>query len=309
MQTVLITGGTGFIGKALSQSLLQKGYAVIILSREAGKKAGPDGISYAVWNIAGQTIDRDAIVKADYIIHLAGAGVADQRWTKKRKQEIVDSRVNSGKLIVDSLRSIPNKVKAVISASGIGWYGEDELAAPNTSQTDPRKFVEQDPPAADFLGETCKKWEASIAPLKEIGKRVVTLRTGIVLGKEGGALKEFLRPLKFGVAAILGSGKQVISWIQMDDLVKMYIAAIENDTMEGVYNAVSPHPVTNKELTIQLAKSRKRFYIPIHVPAFMLKMILGEMSIEILKSATVSAEKISSTGFQFDFPDINSAFR
>ncbi len=301
MATILITGGTGLVGKALGQALLGKGYTVIILSRQAGKKSAVANLSYAAWDVEKQTIDEEAISAADYIIHLAGAGVAEKRWTKKRKQEIVDSRIKSSQLIVDSLKTIPNKVKAIASASAIGWYGADP-SIPN-----PKPFEENHPADGTFLGNTCKLWEESIEPVTQLGKRLVKLRIGIVLSNDGGALSEFKKPLQFGVAAILGSGKQIISWIHIDDLVRMFIAAIENSTMNGVYNAVAPIPVSNKELTIQLAKSRKQFFIPVHVPSFILKLMLGEMSIEVLKSATVLSNKIELTGFSFKFPTVTTA--
>ena len=301
MDTILITGGTGLVGKALGQSLLKKGYQVIILSRNAGKSSTIAGLSYSQWNVEAQTIERQAIENADYIIHLAGAGVADKRWTKKRKQEIVESRVKSCKLIIDSLTNIPNKVQAVVSSSAIGWYGPDPVI-PN-----PQSFTEEAPAHDDFLGTTCKQWEESIEPVRQLGKRLVKLRTGIVLSTSGGALKEFIRPLRFGVAAVLASGKQIISWIHIDDLVNMYIAAIENENLSGVYNAVAPEPVSNKVLTLQLAKSRKKFFIPIHVPSFLLQLILGEMSVEVLKSATVNSSKIGQAGFHFKFGNISSA--
>jgi uncharacterized protein len=199
------------------------------------------------------------------------------------------------------LKTIPNKVKAVVSASAIGWYGSDPII-PN-----PKPFEENNPADETFLGNTCKQWEESIEPVTQSGKRLVKLRIGIVLSKDGGALSEFKKPLQFGVAAILGNGKQIISWIHIDDLVRMFIAAIENSTMNGVYNAVAPVPVSNKNLTIQLAKSRKKFFIPVHVPSFILKLILGEMSIEVLKSATVRSNKIELTGFNFKFPTVTAA--
>jgi len=303
MATILITGGTGLIGKALTNALLEKNYKVIILSRGLiGQQADTNNPSFAKWDIQSQHIDKAAISNADYIIHLAGAGVADKRWTKKRKQEILDSRVKGSELIVKALQEIPNKVKAVISASAIGWYGPDPVI-PN-----PKPFREDDPNDHAFLGETCKRWEESLAPISKMGKRLVKLRTGIVLSKDGGALKEFKNPLRFGVAAILGSGKQVISWIHIDDLVRLYIAAIEDQNMNGVYNAVAPVPVSNKKLTLQLARTQKgNFFIPVHVPSFVLKIVLGEMSVEVLKSATVSCDKVHYCGFVFLFPSIESA--
>jgi uncharacterized protein len=303
MATILITGGTGLIGKALTNALLEKKYKVIILSRDLGKQHTKNhNLSLAQWDVNSQHIDKAAIANADYIIHLAGAGVADKRWTKKRKQEIIDSRVKGSQLIVKALQEIPNNVKAVISASAIGWYGPDPVI-PN-----PKPFREDDPNDDAFLGETCRLWEESLEPVRKMGKRLVKLRTGIVLSNEGGALKEFKNPLRFGVSAILGSGKQVISWIHIDDLVRLYIAAIEDQHMNGVYNAVSPDPVSNKKLTLQLSRLQKgNFFIPVHVPSFVLKIVLGEMSIEVLKSATVSCDKIHYSGFVFLYPSIEAA--
>jgi uncharacterized protein (TIGR01777 family) len=242
---------------------------------------------------------------------LAGAGVADKRWSDARKKEIADSRINSCALIVKALSSIPNKVKGVISASAIGWYGPDnQLDDEGNASTglDKRGFTEAANPYPDFLGNTCKAWEDSIAPVKAFGKRLVILRTGIVLSNQGGALVEFKKPLLFKTAAILGSGKQMISWIHVDDLCNQYIYAIENEQMNGVYNAVAPHPVSNQSLTIELAKKIcGSFYIPFYVPAFVLKIALGEMSIEVLKSATVSSHKIEAAGFHFQYPSIHDA--
>jgi uncharacterized protein len=304
MPTVLVTGGTGMIGEALSELLLQKGYEVIILTRTlpAQKNAATIGLSYAIWDVSKQTIDTSAVQKADYIVHLAGAGVADKRWTGKRKKEIIESRTKSSELLVNTLKENSNHVKAVISASAIGWYGADP-SIPNT-----HPFTEINPADNSFLGETCLLWEESIEPIVQLGKRLVKLRTGIVLSKDGGALNEFIKPLRFGIAAILGSGKQIISWLHIDDMCRMYLQAIEDGNMEGVYNAVAPKPVSNKELTLHLAKAmRGKFYIPVYTPAFVLKIGLGELSIEVLKSATVSAEKIRKAGFNFIYPSIDAA--
>jgi uncharacterized protein len=297
MATICITGGTGLIGKALTRYLSAKGHAIIILSRSASNSNQPL-VRYMQWNPENGTIDTKAISESDYIIHLAGAGVADKRWTKKRKEEIRKSRVDGSTLLVKALTETPNKVKAVVSASGIGWYGPDNKNA----------FVETDDFFRDFLGITCQEWEQSIEPVTKLGKRLVKLRTGIVLSNEGGAFVEFKKPLRFGLAAILGSGKQIVSWIHIDDLVRMYEYAIENDELTGVFNAVSPNPVSNKDLTLALAtKMRGRAFITIPVPSAALKLVLGEMSVEVLKSATVSAAKIRNTGFQFLYPSLDAA--
>ncbi len=308
MATVLITGGTGLIGSALTNELLNRGYDVIILTRSPEKYSNTSRLSYAKWDTEEQTIDRDAVTKADYIIHLAGEGIADKRWTAKRKRQIAESRIKSSALLVKALRENVNNIKAVVSASGVGWYGSPSLTFPGGKGTEKSPFDENDPAAEDFLGTTCKEWEASIDPVISLGKRLVKFRTGIVLSKEGGAMKEFKRPLRFGIATILGNGRQIMSWIHLDDLVRLYILAIGNERLNGVYNAVAPHPVTNKKLIIQLARTmRGKFYVPIFVPSFILKMVFGELSIEVLKSATVSCKKIKREGYSFLYPSLTAA--
>lgn len=302
MATILITGGTGMIGTRLTEMLADRGYDVIILTRDTTKHHPSPGVSYANWDIDAQAIDRDAIGKADHIIHLAGAGVADKRWSQARKQEILRSRTESSALIVKALKEYPNKVQSVISSSAIGWYG------PDTASSLKEGFTEDAPADTAFLGETCHQWEASIEPVTGLGIRLVKLRTGIVLSSRGGALVEFRKPVMGGVAAILGNGNQVVSWIHVEDLCSMFLFAVENHSLAGAYNAVAPNPVTNKTLTLTIAqKLRGRFYIPVYVPAFVLKIVLGEMSIEVLKSAHVSARKIQQAGFDFSYPVIDKA--
>jgi uncharacterized protein len=300
METVLISGGTGLIGTALTSALVAKGYDVIVLSRS--KRASTQkNVSYAIWDVKNGIIDPDAIKRADYIVHLAGANVAGKRWTDERKKEIIGSRVKSGELLVKSLKETNNKVKAVISSSAIGYYG------PDPTNVNARPFVETDNPYNDFLATTVQQWEAAIEPVKQLDKRLVLLRTGIVLSNKGGAYAEFKKPLKFGVASVLGTGKQIVSWIHIDDLVQLYVQAIEDERWNGVYNAVSPHPVSNEELIKEMASQRGKLHITAKVPAAILKTMLGEMSIEVLKSTTVSSVKSENEGFQFLYPTIKDA--
>jgi uncharacterized protein len=299
-QTVLITGGTGLVGKALTEALVKKGYKVIILTRNTSGKEQRDDIVYAAWNVSKQEIDIAAVQEADYIIHLAGAGVVEKKWTTAYKKEIQESRTESSRLIIDTLKISSNKIKALISASAIGWYGAD---------TEPVKpFTEDDAADESFLGQTCKLWEAGIEPVTSLGKRLVKFRIGIVLSNDGGALVEFKKPLQFKVAAILGNGKQMVSWVHIDDLCNLFIAAIENKNLSGSYNAAAPNPVSNKVLTLTLAKAMKgKFFIPMHVPAFVLKIMMGQRSVEVLKSTTVSCKKIQDAGFEFKFETIEAA--
>jgi len=289
------------VGKAITSLLSKNGYHVIILTRDAKGKRSQKGITYAEWDVKAQQIDLSAVAAADHIIHLAGAGVVEKKWTKSYKEEIVDSRVNSSALLIKALREHPNKVQSIISASAIGWYGPDQPGKP--------AFTESDPPDHNFLGETCRLWEESVEPATALGKRVVKLRIGIVLSNDGGAFAEFKKTLKFGISSILGNGKQIVSWIHIDDLCRIFMKALEDQSMQGSYNAVAPEPVSNEDLNLVLAKAvrkRKRF-ISMHVPSFVLKLMLGQRSIEVLKSAAVSSKKIEATGFTFEYPDIESA--
>lgn len=302
MPTVLITGGTGLIGKNLTRHLLTGGYTVMIIGRNRPAVQMP-GVKYFQWDIETLQIPAAAIVATDFIINLAGAGVMEKKWNEKYKKVIVDSRVRSGELIIKGLKENPNHVKAIVSASAIGWYGEDPYKI-KAGQT----FHETDPPSKDFLGGTCRLWEESIEEANTLGIRLVKLRIGIVLSNEGGAYPELIKPFRFGLAPVFGDGKQVMSWIHIDDLCRIFIHALEKENISGVYNAVAPLPVNNKKLILAAAKKiRGQFHIPIHVPQFILKLILGERSIEILKSATVSDEKIKAAGFTFLYPSIDAA--
>ena len=303
MPVVLISGGTGLVGTNLTRHLLQRNFEVIILTREKNRTSENPSIQYSHWDVNAGILDNEVIQKSDHIIHLAGAGVMDKKWSPSYKKLIRESRTISTELIIQKLKENPNRVKSFVSASAIGYYGKD--AKPLIRN---EGFVETDLSSNDFLAETCVLWEASSDPVKMMNIRLVKLRSGIVLSNEGGAFKEFKTPLKFGMATVFGTGKQIMSWIHIDDISRMYCEAIENDYLSGVYNAVAPEPVSQKKLIISMAeKIRHKFYSALYVPRFLLKLFLGSRSIEILKSATVSDKKIKSTGFTFLYPTLVAA--
>ena len=300
MQTVLITGGTGMVGQSLTDALIEQGYEVIVLTRSP-RQSSRLHLSYAKWDIDQQYIDPKALEVANIIVHLAGESVATKRWTVKRKKEILDSRVKSGNLLSNALKTMPHQVHTFIGASAIGWYG------PDNEQSLKEGFTETDPVDASYLGDTCKQWEESVSNITALGIRKVTLRIGIVLNKRGGALLEFMKPAKFGIAAVLGDGKQMVSWIHQQDLSSMILFVMSNKNIEGVFNAVAPMPINNDSLTLQIASKYHSWYLKINIPAWTLKVLLGEMSIEVLKSANVSSKKIQEQGFEFKYPNIASA--
>lgn len=295
MTHILITGGTGLVGKHLCKKLIKKGYDVAILSRSPNTG---NNIKTYLWDYNNHKIDFEAIKKADYIIHLAGANIAEKRWTSKRKQLIIDSRVKTGELIFDNVKKHKKDLKAFISASGVGYYG---------AVTSEKIFNENDTPATDFLGETCEKWELMVDKFQEIGIRTVKIRTGVVLTKNDGALSKMILPVKLGIGSAIGTGKQYMPWIHIEDLCNIYIKAIEDIQMKGAFNAVSPDHKTNKEFTKILAKIlRKPFWFP-NIPSFILKLLFGNMANILLKGSRVSAKKIQANDFKFQFPKLEDA--
>ena len=295
-KNILITGGTGFIGQHLTNLLIENNYSVSILSRSS--KQNKVDISYFVWDIDKHFIDEQAVINADYIIHLAGEGIADQRWTSRRKKAIVDSREKSIQLIYAVLKKHNKKLEAFVSASGIGIYG---------AVNGPKVCIESTRVADDFLGSTCQKWEAAADTIESLGIRTVKIRTGLVFGKDEGFLKKLTPIFKYKLGAALGSGKQYMPWIHIDDLCSIYLAALQKTEMSGAYNAaINDH--TNNEI---FSKTLARIYgyklwLP-NVPAFLIRLALGEMALIILKGRRVSSHKIEETGFQFKYNKLEVA--
>lgn len=299
---VLITGGTGMVGKKLVEMLTGKGYEVAVLTRNTDKHPSQPSVTYYNWDFEKEFIDERALDDIDAIIHLAGSGVMDKRWNNAYRNEILKSRTASISFLLQKLQKRNHSVKTLVSASAIGWYG------PDFKQD--YAFTEEYPASNHFLGNTCKLWEESAEQAESLGIRVCKLRIGIVLSNKGGALPEFIKPIKMGIAAIFGNGKQMVSWIHVEDLCRMFLFALAHENIRGSYNAVAPVPSNNKNLVITLATILKgRFWIPLFVPSLLLKCLLGERSIELLKSTTVSSSKISAAGFTFLYPEISQALK
>ena len=295
MTRVLISGGNGLIGQELCKHLQQKGYEVAILSR--GSRPETNTQAY-YWDINRNEIDREAINNCDFIIHLAGANIGEKRWTTKRKQAIISSRIKSAELIFSNINRQNNKLKAFITASAVGYYG---------ALTTEKIFRETDSAATDFLGETCSLWEKAADQFTEIGMRTVKIRTGVVLSKEGGALTKLLLPAKLGLASAIGTGKQYMPWIHMDDLCAIYIQAVENEEMKGAFNAVAPEHITNKAFARKMARAiHMPFWFP-NIPAFIMKLFFGEMSVMLLSGSRISSDKIQAAGYQFRFLKLDAA--
>ncbi len=297
MENVLLTGGTGLIGSHLSSRLKELGYNVAVLSR---KPLSDSGFRVFLWDPDSGEIDPEAIETADYIIHLAGAGIGDRRWSESRKKEISDSRINTAGHIKARLKETGKRPSAFISASGTGYYG---------SVTSDRIFTESDGPATDFIGEVCRRWEKSAYEIGNLGIRTVIIRTGIVLTKSGGALERMVLPARFGIGSPLGSGRQYVPWIHIDDICSIYIKAIEDKEMHGPYNATAPGHINNRQLmeTISVVMGRP-FFFPA-IPSFMFKMLYGEMSSILLNGSRVSPELIIKSGYSFKYPDPESALK
>ena len=273
---------------------MQGGHRVAHLGRTRKSGAVPS----FVWDMEKREMDPHALDGIDVIVHLAGAGVADKRWSPQRKQEIRESRTRSSGMLFETLKHTQHNVKAVVSASAIGYYGFG---------LDSADLTEESNPGDDYLARVVVEWEKEVERIAALAIRVATIRIGIVLSDKGGALKKMAAPVRWGCGAPLGTGNQIVSWIHIEDLCSIFIQAIADKCMIGTYNAVGPHPVTNREMTQAIAHVMQRpLWLP-PVPSFVLHILLGEMADIIINGSHVSAARIERTGFKFQFPELEGA--
>lgn len=296
MRTIGIFGGSGFVGAHIAKQLRERGDAVIIFSRSPRESEA--GIRYAQWDPKAKSIDANALAGLDGVVSLAGAGVVDKRWTKAYKQEIRDSRVESTHFLHQQLAQHAPACKTFVAASATGYYGPDRAAR--------GAFKEPDDPFHDYLADVCRQWEEASRACSD-RYRTSVIRIGIVLGLEGGAYPQFAGPQRFGIMPILGSGRQVVSWIHVEDLAALFLRALDDESWRGVYNGVAPSPVTQATIMKTIASVKGGIRIPVPVPGFALRIGLGESAIEVLKSCTVSAQHVLASGFGFRFRDIRNA--
>ena len=294
MPTILIAGGSGLIGSRLSHLLREQGHDVLHLSRRPRPNAPYP--TYR-WDTGEGYIDDEAVQRADYAVNLAGAGIADKPWTKARKQLIIDSRTEGARLLLSAFRRLQHFPKAYISSAAIGYYGDRGNEWLN----------ETSKPGQGFLPESCVAWEAAAGEVADAGIRTVAIRIGIVLSTQGGAMEKMLLPFQFRLGAYFGDGSQWYSWIHIGDLCRMFIKAVEDDSMQGVYNGVAPNPATNKELTEAIKGALGKPALAVPAPAFALRLAMGEMADVVLSSARVSSKKIEAAGFEFSFPTLGEA--
>jgi len=293
METIVIAGGSGMIGTRISQVLRKEGYLPLTLTRNK-KKTQDDNFIY--WNPQTGEID-EKIRKADHFINLAGAGIADKRWSSARKREIIESRVSSTSLLIETIKKYGMKPKSFINASAVGYYGDREAEI----------LTEDSVNGNDFLAKTCQLWEEAATQAESIVDRLIILRIGVVLSEKGGALSKMDATVPYGISSILGSGKQYLPWIHLDDLAHIFLESIRNTEFMGTYNAVGPYPVQQKRFTSELKKAMNSKALLIPTPAIALKLLLGEMSSVVLNSNNASAQKIVDTGFEFQYPHLDTA--
>lgn len=293
MATILITGGTGLIGMALTETLLQQGHTVRHLGRGAARR---NDVQSFTWDPARGTIDSRSVHGVDRIVHLAGAGIADKRWTKARVQELIASRADTARLLLETAKAQGMRPDAIVSAAGINYYG---------AVTTEHVCTEQDPPGHDTIARISVAWEQAVDAWSGTC-RVVKLRTPIVLARTG-PLQRLAAPVRWGFGAPLGSGRQWMPWVHIDDLVAIYVKALFDDTMSGAYNVNTGHDATNAEMMRTVAQVLRRpFFLPA-VPAFTLRAALGDLSSILLEGGRAGNARLLGTGFRFAHPQLRGA--
>ncbi len=294
---VVMTGATGFIGTSLAEALLKRGDELIILTRSPQFKApNQPKLRYVAWNPRDETSIVTEIDGSDAVINLAGEPIVGKRWTPKQKEKILESRVHATQIVANSIKRTARRPKVLINASAIGYYGSHGSES----------LAEDARPGSGFLADVCKAWEAHAIRVEDFDVRVVWLRIGVVLGQGGGALKMMVPPFKMGFGGWLGSGNQWMSWIHLDDLLRLIVFCLENQSARGAINAVAPQPVTNKVFSLVLAQVLRRpCFLP--VPAFALRVLLGEMSEMLLTGQRVIPKKAQDFGFSFRYAEIRHA--
>lgn len=290
MPITLIAGGTGFIGMHLSRHLSAQGHTVRHLSRSARPESPFETFR---WDVKGQTIDDAALADVDYVVNLAGAGIVDKRWTEARKQVIINSRTESTGLLAATFARLGKKPTLYLSASAVGYYGD------RPGET----LREDDAPGTGFLSKSCILWEESVREVERLGIPVFIARTGIVLHPDEGALEKMLLSMNVRVSTYFGDGSQVYSWIHIDDMTDVYRFAIDRQ-LTGIYNAVAPHPATNKALAEAIPAAMGKEALVVPTPAFAMRLAMGEMSHTVLDSARCSSQKIEGAEFAFKHPDL-----
>lgn len=294
MAKVLITGGTGLVGMALSELLTSSGTEVNHLSRRV---TGDEVHPTYLWDLAAGTIDPKAFEGVDRIVHLAGAPIADEKWTAERKQEILDSRIKSASLLQSKCKELNIKLKQFISASAIGWY-------PLILSEDVHNEASEI--GTGFLADVCKEWEEAADRFEGIADKIVKLRIGLVLTKNAGALTQISRPIRFYLGAGLGSGKQYMSWIHLSDVARMFEHTIQQN-LSGVHNAVGPEPTNNQEFMQTLADVMDKPILLPNAPEFVIRLLFGPAAEMVLRGVPLSSKKIRDTGFEFLYPTLNSS--
>jgi uncharacterized protein len=298
---VLITGATGFIGKRVVKQLLAGGDEVVILSRNIAKAALSMGnkCEYVQWLETTETPPpQEAFTGVDGIINLMGEGIAEKRWDNEQKKKIYDSRILGTSNLIEGMKNLEQKPKVLVSASAVGIYGDRGS----------EEITEDSSLGNDFLAGVCKDWEVESQKARELGLRVANIRTGVVLGRGGGALQKMLPIFKLGAGGALGSGDQFMSWIHVDDLASMYVEALKNDLVDGPYNGTAPYPATNRDFTKLLGKTLKRPTFAT-APAFALKFVFGEMSSVLLEGQKVIPMKFKQVDFRYKYPTLEMALK